>query len=193
MIIVIEGGDQAGKKTQSELLAKALRARRLKTKVFSFPDYSTHIGREIKNYLRGTRKFPPQVIHCLLAANRWEKLPEIKKADSKNSILIMNRYVQSNLVYGLVNGLKLNWLEGLDAGLPKPDLVIVLHVSQKDSFRRKKSMRDKFEKNREFSKKVSKTYLSLAKNKHWKIVDGTGTKEEVQKSIMKIFSKKLGI
>ena len=44
MIIVIEGGDQAGKKTQSELLAKALRARRLKTKVFSFPDYSTHIG-----------------------------------------------------------------------------------------------------------------------------------------------------
>ncbi len=193
MIIVIEGGDQAGKKTQSELLAKALRARRLKTKVFSFPDYSTHIGREIKNYLRGTRKFPPQVIHCLLAANRWEKLPEIKKADSKNSILIMNRYVQSNLVYGLVNGLKLNWLEGLDAGLPKPDLVIVLHVSQKDSFRRKKSMRDKFEKNREFSKKVSKTYLSLAKNKHWKIVDGTGTKEEVHKSIMKIFSKKLGI
>ncbi len=193
MIIVIEGGDQAGKKTQSELLAKALRARRLKTKVFSFPDYSTHIGREIKNYLRGTRKFPPQVIHCLLAANRWEKLPEIKKADSKNSILIMNRYVQSNLVYGLVNGLKLNWLEGLDAGLPKPDLVIVLHVSQKDSFKRKKSMRDKFEKNREFSKKVSKTYLSLAKNKHWKIVDGTGTKEEVHMSIMKIFSKKLGI
>jgi len=193
MIIVIEGGDQAGKKTQSELLAKALRARRLKTKVFSFPDYSTQIGKEIKKYLRGTRKFPPQVIHCLLAANRWEKLPEIKKADSKNSILIMNRYVQSNLVYGLVNGLKLNWLEGLDAGLPKPDLVIVLHVSQKDSFRRKKSMRDKFEKNREFSKKVSKTYLSLAKNKHWKIVDGTGTKEEVHKSIMKIFSKKLGI
>jgi len=193
MIIVIEGGDQAGKKTQSELLAKALRARRLKTKVFSFPDYSTHIGREIKNYLRGTRKFPPQVIHCLLAANRWEKLPEIKKADSKNSILIMNRYVQSNLVYGLVNGLKLNWLEGLDVGLPKPDLVIVLDVSQKDSFRRKKSMRDKFEKNREFSKKVSKTYLSLAKNKHWKIVDGTGTREEVHKSIMKIFSKKLGI
>ncbi len=54
-------------------------------------------------------------------------------------------------------------------------------------------MRDKFEKNREFSKKVSKTYRSLAKNKHWKIVDGTGTKEEVHQSIMKIFSKKLGI
>ena len=193
MIIVIEGGDQAGKKTQSELLAKALRSRRLKTKVFSFPDYSTPIGKEIKKYLSGNRKFPHQVIHCLLAANRWEKLPEIKKDDSKNSVLIMNRYYQSNLVYGLVNGLKLNWLEGLDSGLPKPDLVIVLDVSQKDSFHRKKSRRDKFEKNREFSKKVSKTYRVLAKAKHWKIVDGTKTKDEVHKSIMKIFSQKLRI
>jgi len=47
MIIVIEGGDQAGKKTQSELLAKALKARKLKTKIFSFPDYSTPIGKKI--------------------------------------------------------------------------------------------------------------------------------------------------
>jgi len=44
MIIVIEGGDQAGKKTQSALLDKALRLRKLKTKIFSFPDYSTPIG-----------------------------------------------------------------------------------------------------------------------------------------------------
>ena len=65
MIIVIEGGDQAGKKTQSALLANALRKRKLKTKVFSFPDYTTPIGKEIRNYLNGKRKFPPQTIHCL--------------------------------------------------------------------------------------------------------------------------------
>ena len=74
MIIVIEGGDQAGKKTQTELLAKALKSRKLKTKVFSFPDYSTPIGKQIEKLLTGKRKFPPQVIHALLAANRWEKL-----------------------------------------------------------------------------------------------------------------------
>ncbi|WKT58532.1 hypothetical protein QVH35_03900 [Candidatus Nitrosotenuis chungbukensis] len=34
MIIVIEGSDQAGKKTQSDLLAKALKARKLKVKIF---------------------------------------------------------------------------------------------------------------------------------------------------------------
>ena len=101
MIVVIEGGDQAGKKTQTELLFKALKKRKIKTKTFSFPDYSTPVGKEIAKYLRGKRKFPPQTIHCLLAANRWEKLNQILKAKSKNSVLIMNRYYQSNLVYGL--------------------------------------------------------------------------------------------
>ena len=193
MIIVIEGGDQAGKKTQSQLLANALRKRKIKTKVFSFPDYSTPIGKEIKKYLNGKRKLPVQVVHCLLAANRWEKLKEIKDAISKNSVLIMNRYHQSNLVYGLVNGMKLDWLENLDAGLPKADLVILLDVTQKESFNRKKIKRDQFEKNREFSKKISRAYRLLARKKHWKIINASGSKIQVHQEILKVFAKKIGI
>jgi dTMP kinase len=191
MIIVIEGGDQAGKKTQTELLAKALKKLKLKTKVFSFPDYSTPIGKKIEGYLTGKSKFPPQVIHCLLAANRWEKLDEIKKAISNNSVLVMNRYYQSNLIYGLVNGLPASWLEHLDAGLPEPDIVIVLDVNQKESFSRKKQKRDKFEKDKNFSQKISKTYRKVAKEKKWQIVDASLPKEKVHQSIMKIISKKI--
>ena len=191
MIIVIEGSDQAGKKTQSELLARALKARKLRTKIFSFPDYTTPLGKEIDNFLHGKRKFPPQVIHCLLAANRWEKLQEIKKAHSENSILIMNRYYQSNLVYGVVNNLNLKWLQNLDEGLPKADLVIVLDVSQKESFNRKRSKRDKFEKDKRFLEQISKTYRELAKKLGWKLVDASRTKEEVHQSIMDILSKKI--
>ena len=193
MIIVIEGADQAGKKTQSQLLANALRKRKIKTKVFSFPDYSTPIGKEIKKYLIGKRKLPVQVVHCLLAANRWEKLKEIKDAISKNSVLIMNRYYQSNLVYGLVNGMKLNWLENLDTGLPKADLVIILDVTQKESFNRKKIKRDQFEKNREFSKKISRAYTLLARKKHWKIINASGSKIQVHQEILKVFAKKIVI
>jgi dTMP kinase len=191
MIITIEGGDQAGKKTQAQLLANALAKKRLKTKIFSFPDYTTPIGKEIDIYLHGKRRYPPQVIHCLLAANRWEKLNEIKKANSKNSVVIMNRYYESNFVYGLVNGMKLDWLENLDNGLPKSNLVIVLDVTQKESFVRKKSRRDRFEKNIDFSQKVSKTYRLLAKKFGWKLVDASGTKQEIHHSIMKIVSKRL--
>ena len=174
MIIVIEGGDQAGKLTQSILLEKALKKRKIKTKLFHFPDYETPIGKEIRKYLDGKRKFPPQAIHCLLAANRWEKLDTILAAEEKNSVLIMNRYYHSNLVYGLANGLKQKWLESLDEGLPKADLVILLDVTQKESFSRtprnkiggKKMKRDKFEKNKEFSSKISNLYRNVGKKKH---------------------------
>ncbi|NHI04277.1 hypothetical protein DYY67_1135 [Candidatus Nitrosotalea sp. TS] len=59
MIIVVEGFDQAGKKTQSKLLAKFLKTRNIKSKIFSFPDYSTPIGKEIRRYLGGKRSFSP--------------------------------------------------------------------------------------------------------------------------------------
>ena len=193
MIIVFEGGDQAGKKTQSTLLEKKLKSAKTKTKLFSFPDYSTPIGKEIDQYLHGKRKFSPQVIHCLLAANRWEKIDEIKKAQQRNSVIIMNRYRESNLVYGLVNGLKLDWLENLDLGLPKSDLVIVLDVPQTESFSRKRSNRDRFEKNKDFSQNISRTYKKMAKKNKWKIIDATKSKQEVHQSIMKIFGKKIGI
>ena len=201
MIIVIEGGDQAGKLTQSILLEKALKKQKIKTKLFHFPDYETPIGKEIRKYLDGKRKFPPQVIHCLLAANRWEKLDAILAAEEKNSVLIMNRYYHSNLVYGLANGLKQKWLESLDEGLPKADLIILLDVTQKESFSRtprnkiggKVMKRDKFEKNKEFSTKISNLYRTVAKKKHWKIINATKSKIEVHEEILKIFSKKLGL
>ena len=190
LIIAIEGIDQAGKKTQTEMLVKALRRLKIKTAVFSFPDYSTVIGREIKNYLYGKRKFPPEIIHYLYAANRWEKLEEIKKASSKNSVLVMNRYYHSNLVYGIANGLKEKWLQKLEDSLPKADLVIVLEASQNVSFSRKKLRRDKFEKSKKFSTKISQIYRRLAKKHRWKVVS-SNTKQETHREIMKIISKKI--
>ena len=193
MIITFEGGDQAGKKTQSAMLQKRLRSAKIKIKLFSFPDYSTPIGKEINRYLHGKRKYPAQVIHCLLAANRWEKAAEIKKAQEINSVVIMNRYRESNLVYGLANGLKLDWLEKLDEGLPKSDLVIILDVQQKESFARKKQNRDKFEKDKQFYSKISQGYKRLAKKKRWRIVNASQPKTEVHDDVVRIVTKKMGL
>ena len=193
MIITFEGGDQAGKKTQSAMLQKRLRSAKIKIKLFSYPDYSTPIGKEINRYLHGKRKYPAQVIHCLLAANRWEKAAEIKKAQEKNSVVIMNRYRESNLVYGLANGLKLDWLEKLDEGLPKSALVIILDVQQKESFARKKQNRDKFEKDKQFYSKISQGYKRLAKKKRWRIVNASQPKTEVHDDVVRIVTKKMGL
>lgn len=191
MIVAIEGGDQAGKKTQTALLAKALKKRNIKTGTFSFPDYKTPIGKEISKYLDGKRKFPPQVIHCLLAANRWERLDEILAAASRYSVVIMNRYYHSNLVYGLVNGIKQDWLENLDRGLPRADLVILLDITQKESFGRKNVGRDKFEKSETFVNNVLETYKAVAKKHRWKLVDASRPKHLVHQDILELVSKKI--
>lgn len=189
MIIVIEGFDQAGKMTQSKLLAKFLKTKNLKSKIFSFPDYHTPIGKEIRRYLSGNRSYPAQVIHCLLAANRWEKEQEILDALGQNSVVIMNRYYQSNLVYGTVNGLDIGWLESLDKGLPKEDLVILLDVNPTDSFSRKTERRDKFEENKEFAQKITQTYRKLAREFGWHIVNASEHKQQVHQNIRQIVTK----
>jgi len=191
MIIVIEGFDQAGKKTQSKLLGDFLKTENKKSMIFNFPDYTTPVGKEIKNFLSGKRKFPPQVIHCLLAANRWERSKDIQDALAKNYVVIMNRYYQSNLVYGTVNGLNLKWLENLDKGLPKEDMVILLDVKVSDSFSRKKRRRDKFEKDKTFAFKIASTYRKLAKKYGWHIVNASQSKDQVHQQIQKTVLKHL--
>jgi dTMP kinase len=89
--------------------------------------------------------------------------------------------------------MKQEWLENLDAGLPKADLVILLDVNQKESFRRKKTNRDKFEKNEEFLKKISKIYRNIARNKHWKIIDASQSKQKVHEDILKVIKNKVGL
>jgi len=164
LIIAIEGLDQAGKKTQTEMLVKALRRIKIKTAVFSFPDYSTIIGKEIKNHLSGKRNFPPEIIHYLYAANRLEKLEEIQKASSKNSVLVMNRYYHSNLVYGIANGLKEKWLQKLEEGLPKADLVIVLDLHKMTHFHAKNLKGTDLKKIKIFQKKYLEYIAGLQKN-----------------------------
>jgi dTMP kinase len=87
--------------------------------------------------------------------------------------------------------MKQEWLENLDAGLPEADLVILLDVSQKESFRRKKNNRDQFEQNEIFLRKISKIYRIIAKKKHWKVIDASKSKQEVHKDILKLVEKKL--
>lgn len=192
LLIVIEGIDKAGKSTQAMLLADALGSKGYRCKVISFPDYSTFIGKEIYAFLHEHRDYPLQVKHMLLSANRWEKKDEIEQALQEYDCVIMNRYYQSNLVYGYANNLDLAWLENLDKGLPKEDLVIVIDICVEESINRiKGSMhKDDFEKPN-MLKKVADVYKLLASKYNWIVVDGNRSKEEVHKDILNIVIGKL--
>jgi dTMP kinase len=183
-IIVIEGIDKAGKTTQANLLLKKFKNKCVK---FDFPDYTTPIGKEIKQFLDGKRVYSDQVKMMLLSANRWEKKTEIDRVIAKGTTIIMNRYYQSNLVYGVSKGLELDWLIALDEGLPKADLVIVIDIKTDTLFTRSKnSVIDTFEKDRELICKVKKTYRLLAKKFTWYVVDGEKSVDDVHSQVLRI-------
>ena len=186
-IIVIEGVDKAGKQTQARLLVETLKLSGRISIVVDFPDYNTPIGMEIKAFLEGKREYPNELKHMLLSANRWERKSELESMIEKGTIVIMNRYYQSNLVYGVSNGLNINWLSNLERGLPKEDIVIVLDVSSTILTERSTERDlDSFEKNQKLLLEVNKNYRKLAKQFKWKIINGEKSREQVHQEIMNI-------
>lgn len=185
-IIVFEGIDKAGKTTQAKLLEKKLGSKCVR---IDFPDYSTPVGKEIKQFLDGKKNYPDEVKMMLLSANRWEKKGEIEKMLSKGTTVIMNRYYQSNLVYGISKGLKLDWLLSLDKGMPKADLVIVIDIRPKTLVSRSKNVVDTFEKDLELIRRVKKNYRILANKFNWRIVEGERSADEVHGQVLRIVRK----
>ncbi|MFY3741796.1 MAG: dTMP kinase [Candidatus Nitrosomirales archaeon] len=191
MLIVIEGSDKAGKSTQTQMLSDGLRKDGLMIATMSFPDYSTNVGKEIKAFLHGEKEYPIEVRHMLLSANRWEKKAEIEKMLKENDAVILNRYYQSNLVYGVASGLRLEWLQSLDAGLPKEDVVVVLDVNPEVSINRMQSKGDVFEMDDDMMGKASKLYREFASKYGWILINGDRNKEDVHKEIMQIVATKI--
>ena len=185
-IIVVEGTDKAGKGTQSKLLINALKLSGRICTIMNFPDYTTPIGQEIRAFLDGRRNYAMEVKHMLLSANRWEKKDEIESMLKKDTIIIMNRYYQSNIVYGVSHDLSLKWLLNLDKGLPKEDVVIVLEVNPNTSYQRVPGGRDTFEMDQKLLMKVHKNYRKLAKQFNWKVVNGEKVSEQVHNKILNI-------
>ncbi|MFB5599563.1 MAG: dTMP kinase [Nitrososphaeraceae archaeon] len=189
-LIVFEGMDKAGKGTQCKLLQEFVNNQGKKSVIIEFPDYNSILGKEIKKFLHQKNRFPKEVQHILLSANRWEKKEELFSTLNSGVTIIMDRYYQSNLVYGISNGLDLNWLKNLDNGLPKEDMVIVLEINPNVSKERVKKNRDLFEENLELLTKVKKNYRELAKEFGWNIIDGERSIKEVHQEICKIYTTK---
>ncbi len=109
----------------------------------------------------------------LYSLNRWENMDTITGALKKNDFVICNRYTPSNLAYGEARGLSVQWLAGLDAGLPESRAVFVLDVPIPKSFSRKTRL-----------EKVRRNYRSLATIFGWHLVDGTKPPSEVHQRIL---------
>ncbi len=191
ILIVIEGIDAAGKRTQTSILRAWFNSKGLTTRTLSFPAYETTIGKEIRKFLDGTVDYPQQVRAMLYAANRWEKKADLEATLSKTDVTIVDRYSGSNLAYGVSNGLELEWLLHLEEGLPEPDLVLLLDASPAKLIPRRGDRKDSYERNISLQEKARDAYLEMAKRFGWSVVNADGGIEETSRGIISTVSQSL--
>lgn len=147
-LIVIEGTDFSGKNTQTKLLVKNLKKDGYKVVSFSFPSYDTPTGRIIgeaylgktgESYFKeGILNVDPKISSLYYAADRAYNKDKISEYLDKGYVVVVNRYVESNMAYqgGKIKDIKLRnmmyeWLDNLEfvlLDLPRPDEVIYLYM-----------------------------------------------------------------
>ncbi len=146
-LIVIEGIDGAGKRTQANLLARAFQQRGVPFVRFSFPRYESSFGRLIARFLNGEFGPLPAVdAHfsaVLYAGDRFEAKPELEAALNAGQAVVTDRYIASNLAHQAARVPAerrpefILWLRQLEYGiyrLPAEDLVIYGAICRNRTF-----------------------------------------------------------
>jgi dTMP kinase len=149
------------------------------------------IGREIRSYLHGDRSYSVEVGHMLFAVNRWEKKTEIERLLEGSEVVVVNRYSPSNFAYGMARGLKLSWLMGLEEGLPKADLVLVLDAPPSGLTTRRGQDKDNYERNIPFQERVRHAYLQLSKELGWTTINAAQGIESTSVLVAAVVSEAL--
>jgi dTMP kinase len=142
-LIVIDGSDGVGKATQTKLLVEHLKKEGKKVVTLDFPRYEHNFfGKFIGACLRGDHgefvKVDPYICSVLYAADRHESKQVIDKALSEGSIVVLDRYVSANQMHqgGKIKDARkrrefLTWLDMMEHGafgIPRPDLIVYLHL-----------------------------------------------------------------
>ena len=143
MLVVLEGLDGAGKSTQVKRLRAYLESLFGSLEYVHFPRYDAPVyGELISRFLRGDfgakETVHPQLVALLFAEDRHGAAPAIKQVLDNGGIVLLDRYVYSNIAYQCAK-LRDNaeaerlrdWIFNTEYGdfnLPKPDLNIFLDV-----------------------------------------------------------------
>ena len=168
VLVQVEGTDGVGKTTVVNLLREELDKENVKVKVLVFPSRETKIGSIIDEMLK-KRKFEwneAVIFQLLQTANRLEFYKEIERwREKKDSVLILDRYVLSGLVYGKLDGVPYNSLMTLQLLLPPPQLNIVL-TANRESLERRLKEKTQLEIYERIEKilKIQKEYIEVSKD-----------------------------
>ena len=201
-ILVIEGTDGSGKETQSKKLYDYLIDIGVKVKRYSFPIYESSTGKIVGGpYLGKTEicesyfdetsaNVDPLVSSLYYAADRrYNFLKEIESEIYNNDIIILDRYVTSNMGHQASKAKNeeernkiLKFIETLEfdlCELPRPDKVIFLHMpfEAAKELRKGRAYTDGNESNEQHLRNAENTYVKIAKMYNWDYINCIKTNE----------------
>jgi dTMP kinase len=157
LLIAIEGIDGSGKHTQARLLEHSLLFKGHAVYATAFPQYESWFGSMVGKYLNGEfgplEAVDPHFSALLYAGDRFEAKARIESTLNEGKVVLIDRYVASNLAHQVARAAAekrsefLRWIEHLEYsiyGLPREDLILYLRVppSQAQKLVAKKSERN---------------------------------------------------
>ncbi len=201
--ITFEGIDGSGKSTQLRLIAGDLRVRGLDVLTTLQPG-GTPLGRRLREaFLETEENVHPMAELLLFAADRAQHVNFlIKPALAEGRIVISDRYADATAAYqGAGRGFDekiINQVIKLATDGLKPDLTLFFDVPiEKAILRTNSRPDDETIKNRmdkettEFYDRVRKSYLKMAEKepKRFRVIDASGSIEEVHAKVSEIVTK----
>jgi dTMP kinase len=141
-LIVIDGTDGAGKKTQTKRVSDLMRSLGHTVVTFAFPQYGNPSAKDVERYLAGEFGNPtevdPRKASLFYAADRLNLADTIRATLAAGKHVLLDRYVDANAGH---QGGKIadreereefyRWLydkEYKELGIPVPDINVILHV-----------------------------------------------------------------
>ncbi len=193
-IIVLEGTDGTGKGTQFRRLIARLIAQGEKIVTFDFPQYKNSSAYFVEKYLRGeygtVGEVSPKQASLFFALDRFDVARQIKVARASGNLVLMNRYVASNMGH---QGAKIEkaeerqkffkWLYELEfeiLGVPRPDINIILHVPAEIA-------------QKNVDKKLERSYINTKRDIHEKDLLHLQRAEQVYLEIAELFPKEFKV
>lgn len=196
-ILVIEGIDGSGKGTQAQRLKRCLTDLGHRACLLSFPQYDdTFFGQRIADFLNGRfgslDQLDPFLVSLLYAGDRFESRTKIVTAQDTVDLVILDRYVASNIAhqtakYDTPQREQLrDWIEQIEYEIyriPRETQVVLLDtpvdvsqalIAQKSPRSYTDQAADLQEADQPYLKRVREVYLELAQlNNHWTTVPVT--------------------
>lgn len=187
-LIVLEGIDGSGKKTQTKLLVERLSADGVAVRTLDFPRYTDNFfGAVVRRYLDGefgsATAVDPHLASLLYAADRWESAAQLRTWLDDGCTIVLDRYASSNLIHQAIKvsaGRRpafISWIQRMEFEIfkiPMPTLTLFLHVPAEIAFSligKRGAQRDGHERDRDFLSASEAQCVTLAKQFAWRTIE----------------------